>query len=352
MRNKSLRVIVLFLILSLCFSSIVFAETKLTSSGNSFKWSLFTNFGPNEAAICYIWPRLFDEIREKTNGQLDISVFWEGQQPYTGGDLLKVVKDGTAELVHFGAGFLTSTEPVLGLFALPFIKPDTSMERFKAEAAMFGNFEQKDEFLENILEDKWGAQLIHGLPGCWIRIFTKGYKVDSINSLKGHKIRVFSPELAKFVSILGGTPVTIEYGEVYTALSTGLIDGAITTLQVAESAGWLDVLDTINIWNITAYMDATAVNTKALNKLPDDIKNIFLEVMRSSAQKPELAELQSEALLLERKITEGYTLYVPDEALKKVVREKIQEQVINPWIKDNGTVVEKAFDVLKKITEN
>lgn len=352
MKNKSLRVIVLFLILSLCFSSIVFAETKLTSSGNSFQWSLFTNFGPAEAACCQIWPRLFDEIREKTNGQLDINIFWNGQHPYTGGDLLKVVKDGTAELVHFGAGYLTSTEPVLGFFALPIVLPDKSMERFEAEAAMLGNFEQKDGFLESILEDKWGAQIVHGLPGCWIRLFTKGYKADSMDSLEGHKIRVFSPELAKFVESLGGTPVTVDYGEVYTALSTGLIDGAITTLQVANSAGWLDECDTINMWNIIAYMDATAVNTKALNELPDDIKNIFLEVMKNSAQKPEMLELYKEAMLLEQKLTEGYTLYVPDEALKKVVRETMQEQVINPWIKDNGIMAERAFDALKKITEN
>jgi len=347
-----LRVIVLFLILSLCFSSIVFAETKLTSSGNSFQWSLFTSFGPEDTSICYIWPKLFDEIRQRTDGQLDISIYWTGQHPYKGEDFLKVVKDGTAELVNIGAGLLTSIEPVLGFFALPIVLPDKAMERFEAEAAMFGNFEQKDGLLGNILKDKWGAAVVHGMPGCYLRLFTKGYKADGIDSLKGHKVRVYSPEVAKFVEILGGTPVSLDYGEVYTALSTGLIDGAITTLQVADASGWLDHCDTINFWNIIGYMDVTAVNIKALDELPDDIKKIFLDVMRTSAQKPEMLELYRESMILEEKITEGYTLYVPDDALKARVREKIMERVIKPWLDTNGGNGKKAFEELEKITKN
>jgi len=352
MKRSIVKMIVLALILSFCLSLGVFASEKndeLTSSGYSFKWSLFTTFGPEDASICYIWPKLFDEIRQRTNGQLDISIYWNGQHPYKGEDLLKVVKEGTAELVHLSAGYLTSTEPVLGFFALPVVLPDKSMERFQAEAAMWGNFEQKDGFLENILEKKWGAQVVHGIPACWIRLFTKGYRADGIGSLKGHKIRVFSPELAKFVEILGGTPVTLEYGEVYTALSTGLIDGAITTLQVADASGWLDQCDTINLWNLIAYMDATAVSSKALNELPDDIKKIFLDVMRTSAQKPEMLELYREAMLLEEKITGGYDLYVPDSTIKGIVREKIMDQVIKPWLDRVGDDGKKAFEELEKL---
>jgi len=355
MKKSILKIIVLTLILSFCFSSGVLASgesDELTSSGYSFEWSLFTTFGPEDASICYIWPKLFDEIKQRTNGQLNISIYWNGQHPYKGEDFLKIIKEGTVELVHLSAGYITSTEPVLGFFALPVVLPDESMERFNAEAAMWGNFEQKDGFLENILKNKWEAVTVHGIPGCWIRLFTKGYIADGIGSLKGHKIRVFSPELAKFVEILGGTPVSISYGEVYTALSTGLIDGAITTLQVANAAGWLDQCDTINLWNLIAYMDSTVVGIKALDELPDDIKKIFLDVMRTSAQKPEMLELYRESMLLEEKITEGYSLYVPDDVLKATVREKIMEQVIEPWLDSTGDSGKKAFEELEKITKN
>lgn len=320
---------------------------ELTTTGKNIKWSMFTPYGPEDGACCEIWPILFKEIKEKTNGQLDISIFWSGQHPYEGSDMLKVVKDGQAELVHLYSGYLTSVEPVLGLDAIPMLLPPEAMEGYRIVSALWGNFEQnKAGTLEKILQERWNASMIHLLPASPQRFFTKGYTIDGLGSLRGHKVRVYSTELAQLVQLLGGTPVSLSFGEVYTGLATGLIDGLVTSLQFAKSGGFMDVCDTINMWEIMASMDGVAVNLKALNDLPPDIRQIFLKVMRDSAKKPETLELTNNAMILENELLLGKKAFVPAPAKRKEVVDRVNTEIVQKWISSVGA---DAQEVIKQI---
>lgn len=324
--------------------------TELTTSGESIKWSMFTAYGPEDGACCEIWPVLFDEIRERTNGQLDIQVFWSGQHPYEGSDMLKVLRDGEAEMAHLYSGFLTSVEPVLGLDGIPMLLPPETMEAYRVVSTLWGNFEQDTSgTLERVLQERWGASMIHLLPASPQRFFTKGYAVEGLGSLEGHKVRVYSPELADLVKILGGTPVSLSFGEVYTGLATGLIDGLVTSLQFAKSGGFLEVCDTINMWEIMAGMDGTAVSLKALEELPADIRNIFLDVMRTSAKKPETLELTNNAMILENELLNGNRAYVPDPDKREEVYKRVKREIVDNWIEQVGDDAVAVIDQIEKL---
>jgi len=325
-------------------------EKPLASTGKVIKWSFFSAYGPEDGACCEVWPRLFQEIKEATGGQLEITAFWSGQHPFEGKDMLKVIRDGEAQLVHFYGGYLTAVEPVFGVDAIPMLLPVDPMDAFKVISALWGNYSQdRGGVLEDILESRWNASMIHMVPASAQRFFTKGYEAKGIGAFKGHKVRVYSPELAKLVEIMGGTPVSVAFGEVYTSLSTNLIDGLVTSTLFANSGGFFDICNTINMWEIMSATDGLMVGKKALADLPGEVRAVFLKIMHDSAVKPELLELTDNAMVLEKRLLSGKVkAFVPKEEERNKVAAAVEKEIWNPWINKVG---EEGKKVLKQVDE-
>jgi len=341
------------LIISLSLFLLVtsfFVCNSASAQGKVIKWKFFSAYGAGDSACCDVWPALFEKVKKATNGRLEISVFWSGQHPYQGSDMLKVIRDGSAELAHFYGGFLTSVEPVFGIDAIPMLFPSGADESFALVSKLWGDFKlDRKGVLERILEDKWGGCMIHALPATQQRIYSNGYKITGLGSLKGHKVRVYSPELATLVKILGGTPVSIGFGEVYTGLSTGLIDGLVTSVYFANSGGFFDFCDTINLWEIMAAADQLMVSKKALDKLPPDIRKTFLDIMYKSVTKPERAELETNALVLEELIKKGKHVYVPSQKEREAVIKRCQKEIWTPWVVRSGADAKLALEQVEEI---
>lgn len=343
--------LVLILILAITLVGCGSSEKPADQSTDDVtEWSFYAAYGPEEGACSEIWPQLFDQIKEETGGRLVISTYWYGQHPYEGEDMLKALEDGSCQLAHFYGGYLSSTEPVFGVDAIPMLLPTDSMEAWDILAKLWGNFEQNtDGVLEGILEERWNASMVHMIPASPQRFFTDGYAVEDINSLKGHKVRVYSAELAKLVEIMGGTPVSISFSEVYTGLSTNLIDGLITSTAFAESGGFFDFADNINTWEIMSGTDGLMVSLDALNSLPPDVKEIFLKVMRESAMKPEMLELEQNDAIV-NKLEEAGTAKVvaPTEESRSEVTEAVKKEIWEPWMNKIGDDAKRVIDQINE----
>ena len=320
------------------------------SGGEVIEWSFYSPYGPEDSACCRIWPALFEQIEEETNGQLVITTYWSGQHPYSGEDMLRVIDEGAAELAHFYGGYIASVEPVLAVDALPLLFPSDPIEAWAVTSALWGDFSQNTEgALEKVLEENWGASMIHMVPATSQRLMTMDYEAGAIGSLTGHKIRTYSAEFGEFVQALGGTPVTISASEVYTSLATNLIDGLITSVVFADAGGYFDYVNTINMWEITQSSDGLMVSMEALNSLPDEVKEVFLRVMYDSATKPEMLEIEENDTIVEAKEASGeVTIVVPSDEERAQVSAIMSEKIWTPWESKTG---EAGAAVLEQINE-
>ena len=316
------------------------------------EWSFYSAYGPEDGACCIIWPQLFKEIEEKTDGRLVITSYWAGQHPYAEEDMLKALDDGSAQLSHFYSGYLSSVEPIFAADSLPLMLPTDSMEAWKVISGIWGDFDQDTNgILEKILQERWGASMVHMVPASPQRFFTCGFEVTDENSLAGHKIRTYSPEFAKLIQIMGGTPVSISFSEVYTSLATNLIDGLITSTAFAESGGFFDYTDTIGVWELTQSTDGLMVSLDALNALPDDVRDVFLSVMKTSATKPEMLEVEENNAIVERLSSEGITLTFPSDEKREIVKAAAKVEIWDPWLEtvgDEGQLLLEQIDSLMK----
>lgn len=157
-------------------------------------------------------------VEEKTNGQIKVQIFPNGQ---LGGesDVLEQLQAGAVAMTKVSAAALTTYNEGYNAFTLPYVFADED-HYFKSMASP-------------AVENLYSETKANGFVG--LTFYNSGarsfYTVDkpilSPADLKGTKIRVMVfQSQTDMVKALGGTPVGLPYGEVYTSLQSGVIDGA------------------------------------------------------------------------------------------------------------------------------
>ena len=123
------------------------------------------------------------------------------------------------------------------------------------------------------------AQYLYPLQVSW-----GTYDIQSLADLKGHKLRVSSPEQGAFVTAFGGSPVTIGGAEVPTALQTGVVDGVFTA-SVGGGVLWKDQLKSTYRLGPNFFNSAIIVNKSAFEGLPAARQKLLRELAVKYAAK-------------------------------------------------------------------
>jgi len=131
---------------------------------------------------------------------------------------VELVQSGGLALAKSNAAELEAFEPLYSVFNLPYI--------FKNEDHYY------DVLTSDIGEEILNASKDKGFIGvtsydAGSRSFYAGKAIKTPDDLKSMKIRVQpSPTAVKMVELLGANPTPIAFGELYTALQQGVVDGA------------------------------------------------------------------------------------------------------------------------------
>lgn len=163
--------------------------------------------------------RFAELVAEKTKGRYEVKVF-PAAQLGNARDMLEAVRQGNIEMTMFGSDLLEPIFPSVGAFGLPFI-----WDREKAHKLLRGDVgrDVSDKFLKatGVRILAWGDM---GEQSMLMR--TKLVRAPA--DLKGLKMRV--PEVPSTVAafrVWGANPTVITFAEVYNALQTGVVDGAV-----------------------------------------------------------------------------------------------------------------------------
>ncbi len=159
-----------------------------------------------------------ERVAEKSNGQLEISVY-PSQQLGTERECLELLQIGSLAMTKVSSSVLEGFAPTFKVFSLPYIFRD-------------------DDHKFTFFESELGRSLLVSPQKFWLRglcyydagsrsFYTKDVLIKTPADLDGLKIRVQeSPTSVKLVNSLGGSATPISWGELYTALQQGVVDGA------------------------------------------------------------------------------------------------------------------------------
>ena len=311
-------------------------EVKSSENGVQYELNLgdvLSEMHPHSQA--YYW--FADRVAELTDGAVKVNVFVNsalGNQA----DLIEGLGLGTVEIAKSMTTGLSVYVPEIQIFDLPYMfsDPEHFLEVIDGEIGEY--------FLTDALasQDMIGIAYFYG----GARSIYTSEKVTKLADLEGKKIRV--PPSKIFQSLAdsfgaSGTPVPV--GEIYTALQTGVVDGAENApifyyqQKHNEAAPYLAMTEHI----ITP--DIVVMSKSYLESMPKEYQNAILQAAHEmSIYERELWFEQEKKAIVDLKLS-GVEIVEVDKSEFKEAAKKVWEQY-------EDVVDKNKIDAIQKLANN
>ena len=231
------------------------------------KWKVQTFGSPADTPSNIVFSRFLESIKRLTNGRLDpMPMLLPGTVCGTF-EMFDAVSEGLLDWAFTTGAFHTGTIPV------GYVESGLSFG--------FNDTWELNEVLYyrgllDIYQREYAKHNIHlaaagnGIPA--ILMTTK--PVRKVEDLKGMKIRA-TGEQEYILSYLGAKPVKVAFGEMYTSLQTGVIDGVCTVSYALTVMNLNEVIKYVIMPGFRFDSTCHYINMDKWNELPDDIKKLL-----------------------------------------------------------------------------
>ena len=215
-------------------------------------------------------------VEQKTNGKIHIDVYHGGQL----GDEKAVIEQlqfGAIDFTRVSLSPLSEFEKSLNILQLPYLYKDAA-QMWRVLDGPIG-----DQFLNSMEKNN-----LIGLS--WFDAGARNFydskrPITKLSDMKGLKIRVQESQLMMgMVSALGANPTPMAYGEVYSGLQTGVIDGAENNWPSYDSVSHYEVAKYYVLDEHTRVPEMQMVSKITWDKFSDEEKAIIRECAKESAK--------------------------------------------------------------------
>lgn len=274
--------------------------------------------------------KLFGElVEEKTDGEVVVEYYPDAQ---LGGEieLIELTQTGAIDFTKVSGSALESFSSVYGVFSVPYL--------FTDEDHFFRVMENDD-----VINPFYESTSKLGFVG--LTYYDSGqrsfYMVDEPiyhpDDLKGKKIRTMESQTAiQMIQLLGGSPTPMGSNEVYTSMSSNLINGAENNEFVLVTAGHGEVAKYYSYDEHTRVPDIVIVNEERLSGLSEKHRQAIYEAANESTEYQKA--IFKEAIENEKKIaSEKFGVEfneVEKEPFIELVQPLHEEYKNNPVYKD------------------
>ncbi len=215
-----------------------------------------------------------EEVKEKTNGRIVIDIFPNGQLG-SETENLEQLQAGVIAMTKVSAPGLATYNEAYNAFGLPYLFDDE-----QDFYDVMDSQEMRDFFLST--EDDGFVVLTYYTSGAR-SFYTKDKAIREPSDLKGLKIRVQDMKTqTDMVSALGGTPVAMSYGDVYTALQTGIIDGTENNETALTTGKHGEVCKVYSEDQHAMIPDTLVMSSKVWNRISPEDQQIILQAAHDS----------------------------------------------------------------------
>lgn len=282
--------------------------------------------------------KMAEIMNERSGGRIEATAFPSAQL----GNLRAISEGlqlGTIEMGTQSPGGLASFMPLLGVLELPYIYRDNQ----HVYRTVDGEIGQE---LNDLFREKTGIRIL----GYWMNLYrnTTNSKKPIVKpeDFKGLKIRV--PEtktVMDTIAALGASPVPMTFGEVYTSLQQGVIDGQENPLSIIWASKLYEVQKYLSLTGHVYSPVVVMISDQFYNSLPEDLQEIVLqafeEVRPTARQMVEDQELE----ILKNLKDKGMEINDVDKAEFAEYMSSIYDE----FIKANGAIAGEYIERIKNI---
>ncbi|MEE9438419.1 MAG: TRAP transporter substrate-binding protein [Saprospiraceae bacterium] len=194
-----------------------------------------------------------------SNGKLKLKIFPDGQLG-SEREVLELLQIGSIAMTKVSAAAMSNFAPEYKVLGVPYL--------FRDKKHMFDVLE--GDIGKELMESS-SAYLLKGV--CFYNagsrsFYTTKKPIKTPADLKGQKIRVMNHQMSvDMVNTMGGSATPMSYGELYTALQQGVVDGAENNPPSFVSSNHYEVAKNYTIDEHSSIPDVVVISTKYWDSL-------------------------------------------------------------------------------------
>ncbi len=245
-------------------------------------------------------------LESRSNGRIAVEIY-PGAQLGNFRDQIEQVQLNTLELTHTTVGGIASFWPELQVTDIPYMMNGDSIAERISQSPFF------DEVREEILKATGNVRLVAvGNTGRWRNFFTTNKLIKSAADMKGVKMRTInSPLQIEFIKSLGGNPTPVAWGELYTSLQTGVVEGTknaatdIVPTKMYEAVKYVTLDEHAYLFALCWMSDAW------LQSMPTDLQDLVIDGVQQASMIQSDWNKEYDARALKEFVGFGGEIYVP-----------------------------------------
>ena len=275
------------------------------------------------------------KVEKYTDGEIEIAVQPGGSLGYKGSELLKAVKDASVPMSDILMGVVSGSEEIFGLSTYPRIVKSYDEARELYEAAR--------PYYEKACE-KWNQKMLYAAPWPPSGLFTKK-PVESIEDFQGLKTRTYDKNGAKFLRKAEGNPQSMAWGEVYSALNTGLIDSVLTSATSGKDGKFWEVLNHFKEIHFAYPLNMLTINMDYWNSLSSEQQQAVLKAAEETEKAQWEASIKSNRRSLQVLEENGIEISEVGPELEKEL-DRIADEIFREFKRDADEDTKKALEAI------
>lgn len=248
--------------------------------------------------------RFKEAVAKRTNGTVTVAVY-PGSSLGTLRQMFESIGLGTQEAGIFDAGTVANAEPAIGILELPYIFEDLEHVHRVVDGPT-----GKEIFDRTRV--KTGMRTIVSYDTTFRKTFSKR-PINSLADFKGLKVRV--PEVPSYIEtfkLLGANPTPIPWGELYTSLSSGVVDGFENKAEAALASRLHEQAKFAAYTGHIFVVNLMLVNDRWFSSLTPEAQKAIVESAKETEQWQRARAKQSEVEAEEKMKTAGIQFTRPD----------------------------------------
>lgn len=246
-----------------------------------------------------------ERLSELSNGAMDVKIY-PSSQLGTEREMIELLQIGSLSMTKVSASPLEGFVPAMKIFSIPYI------------------FRDNDHFWK-VLNSDVGQGLLAGVEPFRLKglayydagsrsFYTNNKPVRTPADLAGMKIRVLnSPTAVRTVRELGGAATPVAWGELYTALQQGVVDGAENNPPSYYLSRHYEIARYYSLDEHTSVPDVMLMSLRVWENLTDQQQEWVDKAMQDSVIFQRKAWQESTLDSLARVKADGVEVIYPDK---------------------------------------
>lgn len=274
-----------------------------------------------------------ERVAARSDGRMKVEVF-PSEQLGTEKECIEALQLGYLAMTKTSSAPMEGFVPKMRIFGVPYLFRDAD-HLWKVLNGPIGK--------ELLLAGE--AKRLRGL--CYYdagarSFYTKNRPIETPADLTGLKIRVQNSVMSmRMVQAMGGSPTPIPWGELYTALDQGVVDGAENNAPSLRTSRHYEVCKYYILDEHTCLPDIVVIGTRVWNRMTPEQQRILQEAADESVAYQRKLWAEAEAADLKAVEEAGVTILRPDKG-------PFRESVRSVWEEFEGTEI---GDLIRRIEE-